>query len=533
MHAERPNSHLDDRQEALRAPSLISPPSLGVLMQPSSLIMSRRRLIAVTCGLGLACAALGAAASSAEATPAPILLSSLPNGHAPVGASSTPVFSANGAWAVFSSEASTLVGGDTNGKRDIFIRNVATNKVYLVTRSYLPTKRANGDSDSQFNFRVDLGVSVDGRYVVFDSAASNLVPGDTNGQDDVFRWDRLTGKTSLVSARFGHPGLPGNSFSRSPHVSGDGRFVVFQTNATNLTSSQPKGANGSNNLQVVVRDMVAGTTRFASLKADGKYPDSFSERSDISANGRVVVFQSMATNLVAGDTNASTDIFARDLVTGKLEIVSRTNTGVLSPAMSQDATLSGDGRFVVFESDGALTSNDSNALGDIFVRDRFKHTTSLRSVTPSGVQFATKSARLPRISADGRRVVFDTGTAVYLRQLGIPHSEEVTPYDADLATISGNGDAVGIEATDSLVGSADGNAMYDAYLLRQSIPSDVTRPTVVFSGPYAVLSDASGIAMVTVAGHLVRPDSANRVAVRAGQTIVVWDGAGLVTSKRR
>ena len=178
MHAERPNSHLDDRQEALRAPSLISPPSLGVLMQPSSLIMSRRRLIAVTCGLGLACAALGAAASSAEATPAPILLSSLPNGHAPVGASSTPDFSANGAWAVFSSEASTLVGGDTNGKRDIFIRNVATNKVYLVTRSYLPTKRANGDSDSQFNFRVDLGVSVDGRYVVFDSAASNLVPGD-------------------------------------------------------------------------------------------------------------------------------------------------------------------------------------------------------------------------------------------------------------------------------------------------------------------------------------------------------------------
>ena len=494
-------------------------------------LISRRRGVVVAAALAVAGTALVAAGPAADADPVATLLSSLPNGHAPAGASSTPVISANGQWAVFSSEASTLVGGDTNGKRDMFIRNIATGKVYLVTRSYKPNQRANGNSDSQFNFRVDLGISVDGRYVVFDSSATNLVPGDTNAQDDVFRWDRVTGKTTLVSARFGNSGLPGNSFSRSPHISGDGRFVVFQTNATNLTAQQPKGANGTNNLQVVVRDMVARTTRFVSLKPNGEYPDSFAERADISADGRVVVFQSMATNIVPGDTNASTDIFARDLATGKTEIVSRTNAGALSPADSQDGTTSGDGRFVVFESEGALTTNDTNGLGDVFVRDRVKHTTTLRSVNQSGTQFATKSARLPRISADARRVVFDTGTAVY--ELGIAHSQQLTAYDADLATISGNGGSVGIESTDSLVGTSDGNAVYDAYLLRLASPSDVTRPVVKFSGPYALLADGSGIALVTVGGAPVRPDGLLRVVVRAGQTITVWDGAGLTTTKRR
>jgi Tol biopolymer transport system component len=161
--------------------------------------------------------------------------------------------------------------------------------------------QANNDSESPG------AISADGRYVTFVSGASNLVAGDTNDTSDAFVRDRVKGTTSRVSVATG--GTQADSYSSSSSISGDGRYLAFDSPASNLVAGDTNGPNGSD---VFVRDRVRGTTTRVSVATGGTQADSTSFSSSISGDGRYVAFTSWAISLVAGDTNHESDVFVHD-----------------------------------------------------------------------------------------------------------------------------------------------------------------------------------------------------------------------------
>jgi hypothetical protein len=242
-------------------------------------------------------------------------------------------------------------------------------------------------------------ISADHRFVAFGSLADNMVAGDTNGTSDVFVRDRFTGTTERVSVSTG--GGQADDFSSLPSISGDGRYVAFHSLATNLVAGDTNGA-----MDVFVRDRQAGTTIRVSVSSAGLQGDGASDNPAISADGRYVAFRSLATNLVAGDTNATYDVFVRDLQTSTTERVSVTTGGAGGNLASYFPSISGDGRYVAFRSDSPnLVAGDVNMATDAFVRDRQLGTTELVSLSSAGAQ-ANSFSYDPSISASGRYVTF-------------------------------------------------------------------------------------------------------------------------------
>jgi Tol biopolymer transport system component len=267
-----------------------------------------------------------------------------------------PSISADGRYVAFMSYARNLVPGDTNVERDVFVHDRqtgATERVSVATGG----AQGNGRSDVP-------SISADGRFVAFHSAATNFVPGDTNGSTDVFLRDRLSGTTELVNV--GPGGVWGNHDSQNASVSDDGRFVAFETLATNLVPGDTNGVS-----DILVRDRQNGTTERISVAPGGEEGNLGSIFCAISADGRRVVFQSSATNLVPGDTNTCGDIFVRDRETASTERASVATDGAQGDSWSFYPSISDDGRFAVFYSDASnLVPGDSNGFNDIFVHDR-------------------------------------------------------------------------------------------------------------------------------------------------------------------
>jgi len=331
-----------------------------------------------------------------------------------------PSISANGRYVAFYSGASNLVPGDTNGAADIFVHDRDTATTSRVSVASDGTQ-ANGGS-GYFPL-----ISADGRYVAFESDASNLVPGDTNGTTDIFVHDRETGATSRVSVASN--GDQANAWSSQPSISTNGRYVTFWSYASNLV---PGDTNGT--VDVFVHDRETGATTRVSVASDGAQANGHSNSpSSISANGRYVVFHSEASNLVPGDTNGLTDIFVHDRETGATTRVSVASNGAEANHESRQPSISTDGRYVAFRSYASnLVPGDTNGTADIFVHDRVTGATTRVSVANDGNQ-ANDASTWPSVSADGRFVAFgsyasnlvpgDTnGTAdVFLRQW-IPES---------------------------------------------------------------------------------------------------------------
>jgi Tol biopolymer transport system component len=341
------------------------------------------------------------------------------------------------------------------------------------------TERVSVASDGRQGDRISgrftaPDVSSDGRVVAFDSEANDLVPGDTNGEVDVFAHDRITDRTELVSVS--STGALGNGFSDWPSVDATGDLVAFHSAADNLApgdgnhgldvfvrdrtaerterisvSRNGRDTNGpsyfpditpngrwvafvSDAMNLVlgdtnhvtdafVRDRLAGTTERVSLADDGAEGSSSTTGVAISANGRWVALSSFAPNLVPGDTNDAFDVFLRDRVTGTTVLVSESVTGGPADGPSSGVVISDDGRYVAFHSDATnLVPDDTNGATDVFVRDVATGVTERVSVAddedqadgPSAISVHGGSSR-PDISADGRYVTFDSSARNLVR----------------------------------------------------------------------------------------------------------------------
>jgi Tol biopolymer transport system component len=266
--------------------------------------------------------------------------------------------------------------------------------------------QANGDSYA-------FAISADGRYIAFDSMASNLVAADTNDASDVFVHDRQTGVTQRVSVD--SAGNEGNGSSTLPAISADGRYIAFDSMASNLVAADTNDAS-----DVFVHDRQTGVTERVSVDSAGREGDYDSLDSTISGDGRYVAFSSDASNLVPGDTKTCTtwlnprqcrDVFVHDRQTGVTQRVSVDSAGGEANGPSYDAAISGDGRYVAFSSIASnLVEGDTNGYADVFVHDR---DTDGDGVLDKAGAIATTRLAMghghtlhPAISADGHYVAF-------------------------------------------------------------------------------------------------------------------------------
>lgn len=343
--------------------------------------------------------------------------------------------------------------------------------------------------------------SVDGRYVVFVSAATNLLAGpatDTNANVDVFLLDRKTGTTTLVSHSFSSPTTAGNDFSTMPHISADGRFVAYNSNATDLVPGQVDTNGGAD---VFLFDRLSGTNTLVSRTSSsgvsaGNFPSSIC---GISADGGYVVFLSVSTNLVPGqiDLNENQDLFVYDRLAGTTMLVSQSATSATIAAndASLDAVVSADGRWIAYPSEatnlvpGQIQSPD---IANVFLFDRVAGTTALVSHRASSAVTAGGGVSYgPSISADGRYLAygswatdlvpgFDDGDGglpdVFLfdRMSGgsvlISHAQGLPVRTGNAgstnAMISADGTAVAYFsfANNLVLGQSDPNGGYDVFL---------------------------------------------------------------------
>ncbi len=245
-------------------------------------------------------------------------------------------------------------------------------------------------------------VSADGRFVAFESSATNLVPGDTNRKKDVFVFDRENQTIERVSLAGDY--TQGNKSSYSPAISADGRYVAFHSFASNLVSEDTNGK-----IDVFVYDRVNDTIQRVSVADDGAQGDGSSSNPSISADGQFVAFESSATNLVPGDANDACDIFVYDRDAGA--IVRVTNQGIEGDKGSSNASISADGQFVAFHSSAInLVPGDTNERTDVFVYDRNTSTIEMVSIAHDGTQGIYNSVE-PDINSNGRYVAFQSSSS--------------------------------------------------------------------------------------------------------------------------
>ena len=313
---------------------------------------------------------------------------------------SSPAVSANGRYVAFTSTAQDLVAPEDNPEPTlakiepitaVFVHDMATGKNTVVTvRTDRRQVLCPVGALQSCTLGTDPSISADGRYVAFVSGSPNLVDGDLNLVDDVFVHDLKTGSTVRVSVD--SKGAQADRQSAWPSISADGRYVAFQSDATQLV---PGDTN--NTTDVFVHDLKTGATTRVSVDSSGKEAagsllggGSSSVIPEISATGRYVVFLSFAANLVASDTNNRDDIFIHDTKTRATQLVSVATDGTQTNNNSGGRLgVSADGRFVSFISLATnLVPNDTNDDDDVFVRDRLRGRTTRVSVTSTGAEAA-------------------------------------------------------------------------------------------------------------------------------------------------
>ncbi|MFI6489650.1 TolB family protein [Streptomyces sp. NPDC050564] len=401
-----------------------------------------------TLGAAVVTAALaGAALTAAHAdstAPRTSRVSTSTGGHEGDGASSTPAISANGRYVAFVSAAGNLVRGDRNGVADVFVRDLRTGRtariaegpaaspalsadgryvvfattaalakdddnglddIYLHDRRTHRTKRistGHPDVPPRYKLNYSPAISASGRYVSYTTSTPDAAPGDTNGRDDAIVLDRRTGRTELIQYRT--DGTLGESDSGATGFSADGRFVVFDT-AAQLDPSH----DYTHALNVYVRDRAKGTTEQVSLPTRFVYKQSSWDGS-ISANGRLVAFNSNVSSLVPDDKDFYTDVFLFDRERQKTVRVSTAADGTPPNGPSHGASVSADGRRVAFVSSASnLVPGDTNGVADVFVKDLKTGAVERVSLGADDSQ-ADGASAVVSLSRDGRAAFSSTAT---------------------------------------------------------------------------------------------------------------------------
>lgn len=309
-----------------------------------------------------------------------------------------PIWSADGRYVVFLSEATNVVPGqiDTPFSSDVFLHDRVTGTTRLVSHAAgSPVRAGSGGADQP-------ALSADGRYVAFASSSADLVAGveDLATSYHVYLWDRETGQTTLVSRRAG--GEEGaDNVSLNPSISADGGVVVFASAASDLVPGVT--VSGSPDLHVYLYERVSGAVSLVSRSAASasRSGNGSSFKATVSADGRFVTYVSRATDLVAGQNDANgtdLDVFLFDRLTGATALASHVAGSALttSDRESDNPSLSADGRYVAFDSAGVP---GANSRPDAFLYDRLSGTVILVSLG---------GGYRPEVSEDGSTVVYFT-----------------------------------------------------------------------------------------------------------------------------
>ncbi|MBK5093504.1 MAG: PD40 domain-containing protein [Actinobacteria bacterium] len=361
--------------------------------------------------------------------------------------------SLDGRYVAFDSYAINLVAGDTNGVADVFRKDLLTQEVVRCSTNAAGGQVTGGDSiwpsisaDGRYVafqsaatdivgastalrahiYRKDLltgaiercslglasaeadnlssvaSMTPDGRYVAFESLATNLVPGDTNGFYDIFRFDVSTTTTERCSTN-ATGGQATVGDSMLPSINASGRYVAFRSGSTDIMAGITPGRT-----HVYRKDVTTNAIQLCSNSAAGTEADANSNLPSISGEGRFVAFQSSATNLVTGDTNGFIDIFRKDLLTNDIVRCSLSAAGAQTDNSSGVPSISADGRFVAFHSIATnLVTADTNGFRDIFRKDLLTGDVVLCSTSAAAVQ-SNNDSNLPSLSPDGKYVTFES-----------------------------------------------------------------------------------------------------------------------------
>lgn len=340
--------------------------------------------------------------------------------------SSDPATSSDGRYVVFASYATNFIPGNTNGSQDIYVRDTATD---VITHASAAANGTQADADSE-----GPSISADGHYVAFSSLATNLVPGDTNGVRDIFVKDIRGGavvKASTAASDFATISADGrhvsfrsgtnayvknldsgelklivaNAPATAYPISADCRFPVFATTGALV-------ADDTNNASdVYLKDLQTAALIRISTTATGGQSASGGAAPTISADGRFAGFESAATDLVPADTNGAADVFVKDLTKGTIRIGNVTADGTQANGATTEPKLSADGRYLGFASSATnLVPGDTNGAADIFVKDLTKGTVIRTSVAAGGVQ-ADEASDNVDLSGNGRVTVFRSESA--------------------------------------------------------------------------------------------------------------------------
>jgi Ca2+-binding RTX toxin-like protein/Tol biopolymer transport system component len=290
------------------------------------------------------------------------------------GPAESPVISADGRRVAFESQATDLAGGDTNQQTDVYWCDLASGEVRRVSKPLIDGVDTSGTS-------LEPSLSADGRFVAFTSDAGGLVPGSST-RAAVYWKDMDTGETRIVDVA---PGASDSSgIGEHPHISNDGEYVVFDSDATDLPGGDENGAT----VDVYRKDVITGAVDLISQAAGGAQGDSTAD--SLSGDGNVVAFSSAAPNLVPDDTNGTTDVFTRNLVTGAVQRVSTRADGTQLSGPSYAAAASGEGRWIAFASRApdVVPGTAATARSRIYRKDVFTGAVDLVSV---GVNLAPRT----------------------------------------------------------------------------------------------------------------------------------------------
>lgn len=348
--------------------------------------------------------------------------------NVPIG--TTTVAYGEGRAAVFVSSIAGIAGGNTDAFRQVFWRDRLTGETLLVSAT---AAGAQGNGDSFLPV-----VSADGVTVAFESSATNLVAGDTNGVSDIFVWSALDRAAGVRRVSVGLAGAQTNATSNKPSLSGDGKVVAFTSGATNLTAGETGGINA---IRVYRRDLTAGVNTLVSQNESGVSQEG--NHPVLSEDGNRLAFSTFAS-LRATDANNLWDIYVYQHIPGDIQRVSLTSTGgerdqgTESASRSVAPAISGDGQYVAYATTATNVVPDaSSGLQNVFVVNVTTGSVVRASVSSAGVQGNADSpvgqGERPSLSADGKWVAFTTAatnlagaTSVVLRNWETNETRAVT-----------------------------------------------------------------------------------------------------------